>query len=408
MPDIWTERKLGDICQFQAGDAFAKEAQGQVLGDHPFIKVSDMNLAGNEIYISRANNWVSDEQARGQYRLHPVNAVVFAKIGIALTYNRRRRLTRPTVIDNNMMSATCVPDVDATWFYYLLSTIDFNVIASGSALPYLTVKELSRISVQVPPIHTQRAIGSTLRALDDRIDLNRRMNETLEAMARAVFTDWFVDFGPTRAKMKGSTPYLAEELWALFPDRLDDEGKPEGWAIGRLDDLIHLQRGFDLPNDQRVVGEYVVMAASGPNGHHNQFMVRGPGVTTGRSGVLGNVFFIHEDFWPLNTSLWVKEFKVATPAYAYFLLQSFDVGSFNAGSAVPTLNRNHIHNLPMPVPARPLVEKFDAVVMPLLRRQRAGVLESQNLAATRDLLLPKLMSAEIRVRNSEKMTEKIA
>ena len=79
----------------------------------------------------------------------------------------------------------------------------------------------------------QRAIASILGALDDKIDLNRRMNETLEAMARAIFKDWFVDFGPTRAKMEGGAPYLAPEIWALFPDRLDDEGKPEGWKMGR-------------------------------------------------------------------------------------------------------------------------------------------------------------------------------
>ena len=76
----------------------------------------------------------------------------------------------------------------------------------------------------------QPAIASILGALDDKIDLNRRMNETLEAMARAIFKDWFVDFGPTRAKMEGRAPYLAPEIWALFPERLDDEGKPEGWA----------------------------------------------------------------------------------------------------------------------------------------------------------------------------------
>ena len=80
----------------------------------------------------------------------------------------------------------------------------------------------------------RRRIISILGALDDKIDLNRRMNETLEAMARAIFKDWFVDFGPTRAKMEGRAPYLAPEIWSLFPDRLDNEGKPEGWEVGRL------------------------------------------------------------------------------------------------------------------------------------------------------------------------------
>jgi type I restriction enzyme, S subunit len=234
------------------------------------------------------------------------------------------------------------------------------------------------------------------------------MNETLEAMAMAIFKDWFIDFGPTRAKAEGSPPYLAPEIWALFPDRLDDEDKPEGWKTGCLDDLLILQRGFDLPNDKRLPGPYVVLAASGPNGFHDQYMVDGPGVTTGRSGVLGKVFFINEDFWPLNTSLWVKQFKASTPVYAYFLLQNLDLASFNAGSAVPTLNRNHVHKLPLPVPSKPAVMAFDEAVMPLFRRRRMNELESDTLANTRDLLLPKLMSGEIRLRDAEKIVEAAA
>jgi type I restriction enzyme, S subunit len=86
----------------------------------------------------------------------------------------------------------------------------------------------------------QQAISLLLGALDDKIVLNRRMNETLEAMARAVFKDWFVDFGPTGAKMEGRAPYLAPEIWALFPDRLDDEDKPDGWRSGSLAELIEV------------------------------------------------------------------------------------------------------------------------------------------------------------------------
>ena len=80
----------------------------------------------------------------------------------------------------------------------------------------------------------QDEIVSLLGSLDDKIELNRRMNETLESMARAVFKDWFVDFGPTRAKAEGREPYLAPELWELFPDALDDEDKPEGWSFAPL------------------------------------------------------------------------------------------------------------------------------------------------------------------------------
>ena len=91
--------------------------------------------------------------------------------------------------------------------------------------------------IRVPPYDEQVEIGQLLGALDDKIELHRHMNETLEAMARAIFKDWFVDFGPTRAKIEGRAPYLAPEIWALFADGLDDEGKPEGWTIGTLGDI---------------------------------------------------------------------------------------------------------------------------------------------------------------------------
>lgn len=147
----WRTTSLGEICRFQAGDAFPKELQGAATGDVPVVKVSDMNLSGNELFISCANNWLSTPEVKPDFKLHPAGAVVFAKIGVALTSNRRRILLRPTVIDNNMMSAVCTSDVDPRWFYYLLTTLDFNEVASGSALPYLTVRDLNRIAVSVPP-----------------------------------------------------------------------------------------------------------------------------------------------------------------------------------------------------------------------------------------------------------------
>jgi type I restriction enzyme S subunit len=103
-----------------------------------------------------------------------------------------------------------------------------------------------------------------------------------------------------------------------------------------LKNLLVLQRGFDLPKDARTDGAFPVIAASGPSGTHCEMRVRGPGVCTGRSGVLGGVYYVSGDFWPLNTSLWVKEYPNSTPLHAFHVLQEIDFGAFNAGSAVPT------------------------------------------------------------------------
>ena len=271
----------------------------------------------------------------------------------------------------------------------------------GAVFDSLKCADIPNFSMPLPPLAEQKAIAAVLGALDDKIELNRRMNATLEAMARALFQSWFVDFDPVRAKLDGRQPFgLDSDTAALFPANFEESALgpiPQGWEAGRLDDVLTLQRGFDLPTPDRTHGKYPVMAASGPNGCHDKFMVRGPGVTTGRSGVLGRVFFIHGDFWPLNTSLWVKEFKRVSTAYSFHLLRGLDFEMFNAGSAVPTLNRNHVHNLPVVIPPKPIIEAFDSLVMPLMKRQKANEDQSHILATLRDTMLPKLLSGELQI-----------
>lgn len=139
MANDWQEFLLGEVAYFEAGSAFPKEYQGGQSGKFPFIKVSDMNLSENERLIQTANNWVNEDiKNKLRLKVHSKDSVVFAKIGVALTYNRRRILTRPTIIDNNMMSITPIAsNVDGNFLYYLLLTLDFNTIVAGTALPYL-------------------------------------------------------------------------------------------------------------------------------------------------------------------------------------------------------------------------------------------------------------------------------
>ena len=198
----WIETKLSELCCFTAGTAFKKSLQGRNSGEIPFIKVSDMNLSGNEFYIKGSNNWVMTKDIPNiKKKLHPENSTVFAKIGEALKANRRRLLTEPTIIDNNMMSAVANEATDPTYLYYVLSGIDFNQYYEGSALPYLSAKTLNDIDVFiVKEKGNQKRLVSILKSLDDKIENNRRMNETLEGMAQAIFKSWFVDFDPVHAK----------------------------------------------------------------------------------------------------------------------------------------------------------------------------------------------------------------
>ena len=296
---------------------------------------------------------------------------------------------------------------DATYLYWILRTPQYRDYCAGHAMGSAVVA-LSRrdfLSYPVPPpTRERRTVITLLDTIEEKIELNRRMNETLEAMARALFKSWFVDFEPVRAKVEGRDPGILEYVASLFSNRLMDSevGEiPEGWEVVPLGSVLQLQRGFDLPSTERTPGPYPVLAASGPSGRHNEFKVRGPGVTTGRSGVLGNVYDVDEDFWPLNTSLWVREFLRSTPAYAFYLLREIDFGSFNAGSAVPNLNRNHLHRLAIVQPPTSLISVFEQAAASTLRRQKHANDASLTLAALRDALLPRLISGELRLNQAE-------
>lgn len=303
--------------------------------------------------------------------------------------------------------------LDSTYLLYLLQSEEIQdqlkSRATGTTVVGIKQSELRKVSIKVPPIPVQVEAAVTLKALDDCITLLRETNATLEAIAQALFKSWFVDFDPVRAKMEGRAPEgMDEATAALFPDSFEETelgAVPKGWPIARLEDLLVLQRGFDLPSQDRHSGEFPIIAASGPSGTHHEAMAKGPGVVTGRSGVLGKVFLELGDYWPLNTTLWVKAFKGASPCYAYELLRTLDFKSYNAGSAVPTLNRNHIHGLPYVIPERRCVEQFENVALTIHQRCKANELQAQTLVILRDTLLPRLISGQLRLPDVQPLME---
>lgn len=123
------------------------------------------------------------------------------------------------------------------------------------------------------------------------------------------------------------------------------------WTQKKFKDFVKLQRGFDLPKDTRLNGEFPVIASTSINGYHSEYKVKAPCVTTGRSGALGEVLFINENCWPLNTTLWVKDFKGNDPKFVYYKLKTLNLEKFNSGAGVPTLNRNHLDQFRINVPS---------------------------------------------------------
>jgi type I restriction enzyme, S subunit len=212
------------------------------------------------------------------------------------------------------------------------------------------------------------------------IENNLRRMVLLEESAWLLYREWFV-----------CLRFPGHEHTRII------NGVPEGWERVPLEEALVLQRGFDLPKQDREEGIVPVYASTGQNGYHNKAKVKGPGVVTGRSGTLGVVHYIAGDFWPLNTTLWVKEFKRVSPIHACFLLQELKLAQYNGGVSVPTLDRKVVHRLPILIPHQRLVKLLDEYVGPIFAQLENLRVQNQKLKQARDLLLPKLMSGEIAV-----------
>ena len=294
-------------------------------------------------------------------------------------------------------------EFDMRWLYYAIKYHKLGEIDDGSPIPSTTRSAVYVRDFNVPPLAEQKAIAAVLGALDDKIELNRRMNATLEAMARALFQSWFVDFDPVRAKLDGRQSVgLDPATAALFPaffHETKDGHIPTGWQLGRLADLCNLKRGHDLPTSTRTAGPIPVISSSGTSGTHSETNVRGPGVVTGRYGTIGKVFYIETDYWPLNTTLFVDDFKGNPPRFIFHMLGEVNFQNYTDKAAVPGVNRNHLHEEPMVLPPMELRQAFTHSVSPLWLQHAANKQESRSLAILRDTLLPKLLSGELKVPN---------
>lgn len=303
-------------------------------------------------------------------------------------------------------------EISRNYLYWILRTPSYREYCRGCATGTTTLGLAREDFLDYPipePSKTDLVLVDIFEAVERRISLLHETNATLEAIAQALFKSWFVDFAPVHAKQQGRAPEgMDAQTAALFPDSFEESKLgmvPKGWKVGALQDLLVLQRGFDLPASQREDGDYPIIAASGNNGTHRVAQVKGPGVITGRSGVLGKVFLELNDFWPLNTALWVKEFKAATPCYAFELLRLLDFSSFNAGSAVPTLNRNHVHSLPYLIPDSNAVKAYEQIAMTFHKRAACNQEHAIRLEKLRDTLLPRLISGQFLLPEAQALVE---
>ncbi|MDZ4347921.1 MAG: restriction endonuclease subunit S [Xanthomonadaceae bacterium] len=322
-------------------------------------------------------------------------------------------------------------ELDMRWLYYAVKHYRLGEVDDGSPIPSTTRAAVYMLDLDVPPKPEQRAIAHILGTLDDKIELNRRRNQTLEAMARALFKDWFVDFGPVRAKMEAREPYLPADLWQLFPDRLDDEGKPEGWRRSTIGAEVTVCGGSTPSTKEPAFWE---------GGEHHwatpkdlsalKFPVL---LDTDRKITDAGIEKISSGLLPVGTVLlssrapigYLAIAEVPTAINQGFIAMKCDgtlpnvfvlfwchenrgviLGNAN-GSTFQEISKSNFRPIPVIVPPEPILAVFQERTGPLYRHIVENERESKALAQLRDTLLPKLISGELRIADAEKFMEHV-
>ena len=315
-------------------------------------------------------------------------------------------------------------DADLTKFkYYVLRTLGLDAMNTDSAVPGINRNAVQARELYVPPLPEQRRIAHILGALDDKIELNRRMNTTLEQMARALFKSWFIDFDPVRAKMSGrwrrgkSLPGLPAHLYDLFPSRLvpSELGEaPEGWGVKSLDEIANFRNGLALQKfrpAENEVGLPVVKIAQLRSGNTNGGEWATNSITPECIIDDGDIIFswsgslMIKVWYGGRAALNQHLFKVTSSEYPkwFYLnclkshLAAFQEIAADKATTMGHIKRQHLNDAKCVIPSQTLLASVDATFAELITRQTSIGIESRNLSVLRDTMLPKLVSGELRI-----------
>jgi type I restriction enzyme S subunit len=431
--DGWRWVQLSDLARLESGHTPSRKRPDWWGGDIPWIGIRDATANHGRV-ISRTNETTNDEGiSNSSARVLPADTVCLsrtASVGYVVV------MGRPMATSQDFVNWVCGGELNPHFLKYALLSENraLKMFATGSVHQTIYFPEAKAFHICAPPRKAQDAIVDVLLSLDHKIELNRRMNETLERMALAIFRDWFVDFGPTRAKIAGQTPYLSPDLWALFPDRLADGGKPDGWETRRVGDFFSFQRGLSYKGEFLTEhglqmlnlgcfkggGSFDYSKAKPYSGDYKQrHLVRGGDLLVANTDmtqhrlILGSPTVVRggtDEEFLFSHHVYAGRPKtddaLALTRFFYFALLQPEfrerAEGFASGTTVLFLPADAVEALEVTLPNPQVSEAFLLKVAPLFDLIERNENECDTLAQTRDLLLPRLMSGELHI---ESVTE---
>ncbi|MFM9890726.1 MAG: restriction endonuclease subunit S [Rickettsiales bacterium] len=414
----WREVKLGSACTKIGSGATPRGGKDAYLESGDIFLIRSQNIY-NDGFKPHGLAYISQEQA------DQLSNVVVQENDILLNITGDS-VARTCLAPNqylparvNQHVAIIRPDekkLDSRFIRYSLTSPFMQnhmlgLAASGATRNALTKGMIESFSILCPSLSEQRAIADVLSALDDKIELNRKMNETLEAMARALFKSWFMDFDPVRARMEGSKPDgLSDDLAALFPNRLVDSPLgpiPEGWEAGCFGQIAENFDSKRIPLSSRErekrVGQYPYHGATSVMGYVDDFLFDGIHVLIGEDGSVARedgtpyTQYVWGKIWVNNHAHVLRGKGSVSNEQLYIFVSQTNISGYVTGAVQPKLNQKNMNAIPMIIAPESINEAFSKIVTPLFAKLRESTDLNIQLTAMRDTLLPKLISGQLRV-----------
>ena len=425
MSDHWFQTTLGSISKAKGGKRLPKGTD--LISEattHPYIRtkdISDHKIRTQEIKYVPDDVFPSIQRYTvdsGDLIISIVGTVGSCAIvpGSLHKASLTENCAKIVEIDNQRVLREFL-------YYFLVSEEGQRCIQErvvGSTQPKLPLYGIESIPIGLPALQDQKAIAHILGTLDDKIELNRKTNETLEAMAKALFKSWFVDFDPVRAKAEGRPTGLPDEISDLFPDSFEDSelGEiPSGWEVQSIGEISNNYDSKRVPvsgNDRaKRRGSFPYYGATGIVDWIDDFLFEGTYLLIGEDGSVerddGTAFsqYVSGRIWVNNHAHVLTGAKGVSTEQLYLYFQFILVAPYVTGAVQLKISQGRLNSIPVVVAPRAVNAYFSGIAQSMFDQRIAIEREKSTLALVRDSLLPKLISGEIRIPDAERMLEEV-